>query len=46
MFEDIDEAYAFMLDLIKDMIKKLKASKKLINNLEDDKEQLSQDCDH
>ena len=43
MFEDIDEAYAFMLDLIKDMIKKLKASKKKIDNLEDDKEQLSQD---
>ena len=42
MFKDIDEAYAFMLDLIKDMIKKLKASKKKIDNLKDDKEQLSQ----
>ena len=43
MFEDIDEAYSFMLDLIKDMIKELKASKKTIDHLEDDKEQLSQD---
>ena len=43
MFEDIDEAYAFMLELIKDMIKKHKSSKKVNDQLEDDKEHLSQD---
>ena len=41
--KDIDEAYAFMLELIKDMIKKLKSSKRVNEQLEDDKEQLSQD---
>ena len=39
----MEDAYAFMLELIKDMIKKLKASKRHLENLEDDKEQLSQD---
>ena len=43
MFDNMEDAYAFMLELIKDMIKKLKASKRHLENLEDDKEQLSQD---
>ena len=43
MFENMEDAYAFMLELIKDMIKKLKASRRHLENLEDDKEQLSQD---
>ena len=41
-FEEQDEAFEFMHDLIIDMIKRVKASKKKIKSLEDDKELLSQ----
>ena len=41
MFEGIEEAYEFTVDLVADMAKKLKASKRLTESLEDDKEFLS-----
>ena len=41
MFETLDEAYEFSVELIVDMAKKLKASKRLTESLEDDKEFLS-----
>ena len=43
MFKDIDEAYDFMLELIKDMIAKLRSSKRVNEKHEDDKEQPPQD---
>ena len=46
MFDDMEEAYVFLLDLIVDMISKLKTSKRVNEQLEDDKEQLSQDVSY
>ena len=46
MFDDMEEAYVFLLDLTVDMISKLKILKRVNEQLEDDKEQLAQDVSY